>query len=209
MADLFSTMASIIASYLPATMFFLGCSVAVVGTGYLVLRALDALTMYLIQSGPAYADLLRFLRWRWRTPDKSIDPLRLYEAANALYKSARWVANSLSPEHQTELWTALRDALRLPEGTATAMGLGANSNIAHVHTLALTADDDPEKLLARISYCNAQNGADAMEMRSLAMDYFRRQRDRAMHTVAPGLLPVPPWVRAATPHDPTDGRVDR
>jgi hypothetical protein len=78
-----------------------------------------------------------------------------------------------------------------------------------VHTLALTADDDPETLLARISYCNAQNGADAMEMRSLAMDYFRRKRDRAMHTVAPGLLPVPPWVRAVTPHDPTDGRVDR
>jgi hypothetical protein len=120
-----NTLAAIVASYLPAAMFYVGCAVVGLGTGYLVLELLDRFISNLALYGRAYADFLRFLVWRARAPDKGIDPLRLYNAANALYKSARWVANSLSPEHQTELWTALRDALRLPEGTATAMGLGA------------------------------------------------------------------------------------
>lgn len=52
---------------------------------------------------------------------------RLREAATALYIAARWESPVIACEQAVVLWTALRDALSLPVGTATQAGVAAES----------------------------------------------------------------------------------
>jgi hypothetical protein len=47
----------------------------------------------------------------------------LAEAALALYLAGRWTSEWVSVDEQARLWEALRDALGLPEGTATKAGV--------------------------------------------------------------------------------------
>lgn len=47
---------------------------------------------------------------------------RLRAAATALYRH-RWVCDELQPGEQAALWESLRDAIGLPPGTATSMGV--------------------------------------------------------------------------------------
>lgn len=48
---------------------------------------------------------------------------QLPTAATALYLAGRWSAPNVSDSDAENLWTALRDALGLPEGTATKLGV--------------------------------------------------------------------------------------
>jgi hypothetical protein len=48
----------------------------------------------------------------------------LADAATALYMAGRWSAPGVSDVEAARLWTALRDAVGLPEGTATTAGIG-------------------------------------------------------------------------------------
>jgi hypothetical protein len=50
---------------------------------------------------------------------------RLTKAATALYMEGNWRATNVSDVRAVELWTALRDALELAPGTASAAGVGA------------------------------------------------------------------------------------
>jgi hypothetical protein len=47
------------------------------------------------------------------------------EAALALYFAGRWSCDKLPPDEQARLWEELRDALGLPEGSATKAGVNA------------------------------------------------------------------------------------
>jgi hypothetical protein len=47
------------------------------------------------------------------------------DAARALYMAGRWECSALPGSEQVRLWEALRDALGLPKGTATAAGVAA------------------------------------------------------------------------------------
>jgi hypothetical protein len=49
--------------------------------------------------------------------------LRVGDAAHALYMAGRWECHALPESEQARLWEALRDALGLPQGTATAAGV--------------------------------------------------------------------------------------
>ena len=49
----------------------------------------------------------------------------LQEAGRALYLAGRWECPAVSDDEAMKLWTALRDALGLPVGTATALDIGA------------------------------------------------------------------------------------
>lgn len=50
---------------------------------------------------------------------------KLKEAATVLYMVGRWSAPGISDEMAAKLWEDLRDALGLPPGTATSVGIGA------------------------------------------------------------------------------------
>lgn len=52
------------------------------------------------------------------------DSAVLEQAARELYFAGRWQLEGVADEHSAELWAALRDALGLPPGSATAAGLG-------------------------------------------------------------------------------------
>lgn len=47
---------------------------------------------------------------------------RLRSAATALYRH-RWACDDLQPGEQAALWESMRDAIGLPSGTATRMGV--------------------------------------------------------------------------------------
>ena len=47
---------------------------------------------------------------------------RLRAAATALYRH-RWACDDLQPGEQAALWESMRDAIGLPPGTATSMGV--------------------------------------------------------------------------------------
>jgi hypothetical protein len=51
----------------------------------------------------------------------------LKTAATNLYLAGRWDCQSITPEQSAKLWEALRDALRLPHGTATSAGVAAEN----------------------------------------------------------------------------------
>lgn len=48
----------------------------------------------------------------------------LREAATALYEGGRWISPDLPIDRQVEMWEALRDALGLPLGHASELGMG-------------------------------------------------------------------------------------
>lgn len=50
---------------------------------------------------------------------------KLVEAVRALYLAARWTADR--PVDEAALWEAVRDAAGIPEGSATAAGIGAET----------------------------------------------------------------------------------
>jgi hypothetical protein len=51
----------------------------------------------------------------------------LKSAALKLYLAGRWDCQTIPPEQAAVLWEALRDALGLPAGTATAAGVAKES----------------------------------------------------------------------------------
>ena len=53
---------------------------------------------------------------------------RLWEAAIELYMAGRWECSTIPVDKQVELWTMLRDALGLEEGTASAAGVGGTGD---------------------------------------------------------------------------------
>jgi hypothetical protein len=52
-----------------------------------------------------------------------VSDVKLWVVAHQLYLAGRWTCEGLSPEEQARLWEDLRDALGLPEGTATKAGV--------------------------------------------------------------------------------------
>jgi hypothetical protein len=50
---------------------------------------------------------------------------RLEEVATDLYMAGYWTRNEGTPQEDLSMWEALRDALGLPEGTATKAGVAA------------------------------------------------------------------------------------
>ena len=53
---------------------------------------------------------------------------KLETAAFQLYMAGKWDCDTLEDDEQTRLWTNLRNALGLPEGTATKAGLIKGTN---------------------------------------------------------------------------------
>ena len=51
------------------------------------------------------------------------DEDELHAAALQLYMAGKWDCDTLEDDEQTRLWINLRNALGLPEGTATKAGL--------------------------------------------------------------------------------------
>lgn len=73
---------------------------------------------------------LRALNEKVRQLGQEVEKIRahrfeLMKAGTALYTAGRWESPTVEPNRAAELWMNLRDALRLPAGTATALGLGA------------------------------------------------------------------------------------
>lgn len=67
---------------------------------------------------------------------------KLWDAAYALYCAGKWKIDGYTKHsiaEQIELWTNLRDALGLPKGTATGLGVGANQS----------QPEDPDKAYLR------------------------------------------------------------
>jgi hypothetical protein len=52
---------------------------------------------------------------------------RLHLRGVELYLAGRWTCEGLSADRQAELWGRFRDALGLPEGTATKCGVASDA----------------------------------------------------------------------------------
>jgi hypothetical protein len=61
--------------------------------------------------------------------------MRLHLAGVQLYLAGRWECATVSEGHAADLWARFRDALGLPKGTATALGLGDADTLAPIPTL--------------------------------------------------------------------------
>lgn len=66
-----------------------------------------------------------------------IDPQALFTAAHALYFAGRWTCDR--PVDASRLWTALRDALGVLPGSATAAGMGESAKEV---TVMLSVDSE-------------------------------------------------------------------